>query len=655
VRRIAAALVAAWLLVALGPAGLGLPGGPHLARAAEYTLATVASYDVQPEKKRIAVAVDVTFTNTTPNPAGQFSVFEVVDLAIHNGATNVAARDSRGAMRVTVATRNGVNVASVRPRAPVRYKQKVTFRLTYILPDGAGPDVRVRPSAVVFPAWSFGTSGKVTISLPVDYEVKVDGDELTAVEDGATRRLESGAVADPTSWLARVIAVRPASYTTLNAGVVLSSGTVDLQVRAWNDDPAWGEETLALLSEALPLLEEEIGLDYPRVGPLAVVEVVPDVPGAISEPALGEGEIAVAFNQPDFTTLHQVAHVWISEQLAGDRWIREGFASQAAAAVAPQLKVALPYDPDTRLRELPDGVAFPLFSWGAGEATAQQDAFGYAASWALAERLAAAVGPDGLRLAWRRIAAGVGAYEPVGDEVPDPSGQPVTPVDTRRLLDQLEAVSGVELGQEFASHVFDEAAAAELPLRAAAREALDQLLVAASDWGAPDPVIADLSAWRFDVAQVAMAQARTWLDGRDELLAAIERAGLTTPDRLRDRYRTSGGGADAQDELDAEVAVVAGYADVRAMLSRTPSVVERVGLLGGEAPSSHLAAAATLFAEGDLRGAAEEVDAARARLAGAAADGLVRVISTAAVLAVLLGLAIVVARRRRPRGYTARP
>jgi hypothetical protein len=653
-RRLPAALLAAWLLVALGPAGLGLPG-PHLARAAEYTLATVASYDVQPDKERIAVAVDVTFTNTTPNPAGQFSVFEVIDLGIHNGATNVAARDSRGAMRVTVATRNGVNVASVRPRAPVRYKQKVTFRLTYILPDGAGPDVRVRPSAVVFPAWSFGTSGKVTVSLPVDYEVKVDGDELTAAEDGATRRLESGAVADPTSWLARVIAVRPASYTTLNAGVVLSSGTVDLQVRAWSDDPSWGEETLALLSDALPLLEEQIGLDYPRVGPLVVVEVVPDVPDALSEQPLGEGEIAVAFNQPDFTTLHQVAHVWISEQLAGDRWIREGFASQAAAAVAPQLKVALPYDPDTRLDELPEGVAFPLISWGAGEATAQQDAFGYAASWALAERLAAAVGPDGLRLAWRRIATGVGAYEPVGDEVAEPSGQPTTPVDTRRLLDQLEAVSGVELGEEFASHVFDEAAAAELPLRAAARDALEQLLVAAGDWGAPDPVIADLADWRFDVAQVAMAQAQTWLDGRDELLAAIERAGLMTPDRLRDRYRTAGGGADAQDELDAEAAVVAGYADVRAMLSRTPSVVERVGLLGGEAPSSHLAVAATLFAEGDLRGAAEEVDAARARLGGAAADGLVRVISAAAVLAVLLGLTIVVARRRRARGYTARP
>jgi hypothetical protein len=654
-RRLLTTLVAGALLVVLAPAGIALPGGGHLARAAEYTLATVASYDVQPDDERIALAVDVTFTNTTPNPAGQFSVFEVIDLAIHNGATNVAASDSRGALRITVASRNGVNVASVRPRAPVRYQQKVTFRLSYYLPDGAGPDVRVRPSAIVFPAWSFGTSGEVTITLPGDYEVRVDGDDLTAVEDGATVRLESGAVADPTSWLARVTAVRPASYTTLNAGVALASGTVDLQVRSWTDDPAWGEATLELLSRALPLLEEQVGLDYPRVGPLVVVESVPDIAGELSEPDVEGGEIAVAFNQPDFTTLHQAAHIWISEQLAADRWIREGFASQAAAAVAPELDVALPYDPDTRLAELPETVPFPLISWGAGEATAEQDAYGYAASWALAERLAEAVGPDALRLAWRRIAAGLGAYEPVGGDAPEPSGRPVTPVDARRLLDQFEAVSGVDLAAAFAADVFDEAAAAELPLRAAARQAHANLLVAAGDWGSPDPVIVDLSAWRFDDAQVHIAQALTWLAARDELLAAIERAGLATPERLRDRYRTSGGGPDAQDELDAESAVVAGYAEVRALLAQAPSIVERVGLLGGEEPSARLAVAATLFAEGDLRGAAEEVDAARARLAGAAADGLVRLASTAAVFAVLLALAILVARRRRARGYTARP
>jgi hypothetical protein len=653
-RRLAVAPFLAALLLALVPAGLAPPGSVRLARAAEYTLATVARYDVQPDDQRIVVAVDVTFKNTTPDPAGQFSVFNVVDLAIHAGATSVAASDSRGALRVSVATRSGVNVAGVSPRTPVRYNQTMAFTLTYLLPDAASPDVRVRSSAIVFPAWSFGTSGEVAITLPGDYEVRVDGDDLTAAQDAGAVRLESGAVADPTTWLARVTAVRPSSYTTLSAGVALAGGTVDLQVRAWTDDQAWGEATLALLSGALPLLEEQIGLDYPRVGPLVVVESVPDLVGELSEPVAEGGEIAVGFNQPPFTTLHQVAHVWLSEQLVADRWIREGFASQAAAAPAAGLQVALPYDPAARSTELAEA-AFPLISWGAGEATAEQDAYGYAASWALAERLAAAVGADAMHLVWRRMASGVGAYEPVGPEPPVISGRPVTPVDSRRLLDQLEAVTGSDLAAEFAAHVFDEAAAAELPKRAAARQANNDLLAAAGDWGAPDPVLADLAAWRFDEAQAAIAEAITWLAARDELLADIEAAGLTAPDRLRDRYRASGGGPDAQDELEAEAALVAAFDEVRARIAGEPSILERVGLLGGEQPSAQLAEASALFAEGDLRGAAEEVDAARARLAGASADGAVRLASAGAVLAVLLVLAILVARRRRARGYTARP
>jgi hypothetical protein len=318
------------------------------------------------------------------------------------------------------------------------------------------------------------------------------------------------------------------------------------------------------------------------------------------------------------------------------------------------LQVALPYDPTARASELA-AAAFPLISWGAGEATAEQDAFGYAASWALAQRLATAVGADALRMAWARIAAGMSAYEPIAEDPPAPSGRLISPVDSRGLLDHLEAVSGQDLAGEFEAHVFDAAAAADLPKRAAARQAYADLLVTAGDWGAPDPVLADLAAWRFDEAQAAIAEATAWLAARDELVAAIGAAGLAAPDRLRDRYRASGGGPDSQDELEAEAALVAAYSDVLARIQRQPSIVEQVGLLGGEKPSARLAEASALFAEGDLRGAAEEVDAARARLAGAFADGAVRLGSAAAVLVATLLLSIVVARRRRTRGYTARP
>jgi hypothetical protein len=70
-----------------------------------------------------------------------------------------------------------------------------------------------------------------------------------------------------------------------------------------------------------------------------------------------------------------------------------------------------------------------------------------------------------------------------------------------------------------------------------------------------------------------------------------------------------------------------------------------------------LADAGTLFAEGDLRGAAEAVEASRARLAAAALDGVVRMVSVAALVLLLVALAVWLLRRRSRAGsdYTAAP
>ena len=56
-----------------------------------------------------------------------------------------------------------------------------------------------------------------------------------------------------------------------------------------------------------------------------------------------------------------------------------------AAEVGTQLHLDRPYDPAARVKALA-AAAFPLESWGAGAATPEQDAYGYAASWQLIDR-----------------------------------------------------------------------------------------------------------------------------------------------------------------------------------------------------------------------------------------------------------------------------
>ena len=255
---------ASTLLLIVAVAVAMLIGAPRLARAAEYTLESTATYEVRPADGEIAVHVGLTFTNTTPDPEGQFSLFDELRLAIHDGAASVEATDADGELDVEVAEDDGVNVATIALREGLRFEDSIQVELDYLLADGAeDSEVRIGPSLVVFPAWGFGTAGEVTVDIPAGFEIRVDGDPLTE-EDGA---LTSGPIEDPTAWLALVTAVGPADFQSFEAAVPLEGGTADLLVRAFADDPEWGEATRDLLVRALPLIEREAGLPYPPVHP----------------------------------------------------------------------------------------------------------------------------------------------------------------------------------------------------------------------------------------------------------------------------------------------------------------------------------------------------------------------------------------------------
>ena len=642
-RRLACAVALA--LVALVP-----PGG---ARAAEYEMATTVRYVVDPVASRIAVTAEVTFTNTFPNPAGQISGFDHVDLAIQAGASEVAAADAKGLLQVDLAASDGALLASVRTRSRVRYEQTVSFSLSYVLADAATPDLHVRSRVVKFPAWGFGTSSQVTVTLPTGYEVRADGDPMLTDADESGSSLTSGAIPDPDRWLAVITAMRPGDYVTGSASVALTSGTIDLQVRSWRDDPAWGDRTLSLLVAALPMLEEAIGLPYPRVGPLVVTEAAG---GEISTGELppSAAEIEVAFDGSAFTLLHQAAHIWISDELAADRWIREGLASHYAARVAAPLGVPQPFDPAVRAGELAVD-AQPLASWGASSAGPRADAYGYAASWALIDRIATEVGEEDLGMALKRIIAGLSAYDPADPDAVAAGEPRFSAVDTRRLLDQLAAVGGVDLADFFEETALGPDSAGELAKRELARADYRRLVAMAGDWGAPDPIRAEMAAWRFDEARSAMEEAMAWLGERDELLGRVATAGIAAPDRLRERFALDGGGPGSRAELEAERAVVDAYLEVRQRAMEARGPLDRIGLFGGDDPQRILAEAGISFGDGKLQEAAASLDRLRLRLDRAQGDGAVRLAGGAMLLAVIgIGVGAYV-RRRAGSHYTAAP
>jgi hypothetical protein len=644
-RAIVLALAWLWLVAS------ALPGIAAPSRAADpYTLASEATYDVRPADGEIGVVVQLTLTNTTPDPEGQFSVFTEIKVAIHDAATDVTASDTDGDLEVGVAVEDGVNVATIQLRDDVRFEEEAGVELRYTLPDtDDDPHLRVRSALVVFPAWSFGTSGSVSIAIPAGYEIRVDGDPMTD-EDG---RLVSGPIEDPGQWLSLVTAVQPAEYMQLEATVPLQGGTADLLVRAFTDDEAWGQRTIDLVTEALPLLEDEIGLPYPRIGQIILTESVATDSTGFGEGAGGGNEIQVAYDQPPFTALHQVAHVWLSPSLIESAWIREGLASHVAAHVGTELGVEPPYDPAAESESRAEA-AVRLDTWSSSDGP-EAEAYGFAASWDVINQLEAAAGEDALRAVLARVASSIGPYE-VDELEPEPpaegGGEPDAPLTTRSFLDHLETVSDADVSSIFADRVLTDEDVALLEPRAAARAAFDELAAAAESWGAPDPVRAAMVAWNFDEAGSQIADAMEWLDERDALLARLEDAGLATPDRLRQAYTAYGGGPEARSELDAERSVVEEYQAAADKVNGQRSFIQRIGLVGGPDPDAQLSLASGRFGDGDLRGALDAIAEAQSIVGAAETGGFVRLASVVVLALVLVVAAVILFRRRA--SYTSR-
>ena len=648
---IARRLVVAPVLAALAASALLVtPGPPPAVRAQEYELESEATYVVDPEAGEIAVTVALEFTNTTPDPDGQFSVFEEIRLAVHDDAAEVAASDGDGQLEVTVEDEDDVRVASIELRDPLRFEDRVEVEMTYRLPDTDDPQLRVRPSVVVFPAWSFGTGGEVRVTVPDGYEVRVDGDPL-AFEDGD---FVSGQIDDPSEWLALVTAVRPAEYRTVDDTVPLSGGTADLRVRAFPDDEAWGDRTRDLVAAVLPALEEELGLPYPLIGQLVVTETVPIDSSGFGEGLAGGTEILIAYDQPPFTAVHQVSHVWLSASFADARWIREGFASAVAARVAATLELDVPYDPAEAAADRAAD-AFALDAWTA-DAGPAGEAYGYAASWAIIEELEDRVGFEALRRVLRRVAASLGPYQAASIE-PEPTvegvGSPALPLSSRSFLDHLETVTGdSSIADLFAERVLRGEDVAQLPARAEARQAFDRLFAAAGSWGTPDPVRGAMTAWSFDDARRQIDEAAAWLQSRDALALRMQAAGLSPSDRLQQAYRAFGGGPESDAQLDAHAAVLEAYVETADRVNAERSLVERIGLIGGGDPARELALANGHFASGELRESLGAITEAQRMLVAAEAGGIVRLVSAGIVLVLLLALAVALSRRRA--AYTGR-
>jgi hypothetical protein len=658
VRALAAAIIAAASM------GLGQMGAPMSARAAapDLTFVTAATYEVLPDEGRVAVTVRITATNHLRDTVTRRYFFEEGYLSVLPGTSNFALAAASGTPRVTVASRGETGVLlRLRFGSRLASGESMDLTLTFDLPDpGGAPDrpLRISPSIVAFQAWAFATAAtpgsSVEVRIPGGYAVVVGRGPLggPAMEAPGWQVFSSGPLDAPLTYVADVTADRPGELLGVPRSTSVGDATVIVVPRAWPDDDAWRARVADLVLAGLPALGAEIGLPWPLEGRLVIEETLARGSGGYAgafDPAAMAMEVGFAASPA--VILHEAAHGWFNGLLVGDRWIAEAFASYYAERAAQALGVTIA---SPELADAPAPAALPLNAWNpSGEGLTDADAYGYAASLALAREIEALIGDEALRAVWQAAASGEPAYQPIGANAAAGPDTGAAPPDWRALLDLLEdradPAATPALERLWLRWVTRPADARLLVPRASARAAYEAIVVAAAPWALPDSIRIAMRNWQFDAALGLLADAEAVLSQRDAVAAAAAAAGLTRPDALRVAFEGEAGLSAAMAEAATEIAVIGRISEAATARIAEPDLAAHVGLIGAD-PEADIAAARAAFAEGDLDGAIAHAD--RAGSAWTAVPELARrrIISAALLtLAGLLLVAVIVQRLRRQR------
>ena len=626
------------------------------------TLVAATTYDALPDEHRVAVTVKITATSTLKDTVTRRFYSDRAYLAVPASATKLRISAASGKPSVTVSSRKAdAAVLLVRFGSQLAAGKSISLTLTFDIADpGGAPDrvLRISPSLVLFSAWGIGTDGvagsTVRVRFPSGYGVSIGRGPLSGpvTESDGHLVYASAPLSTPGTFVADLAADRPGLLVDGHRSVSVGSRTVELNIRAWPDDPDWRAQISDMLTRGLPALGAAIGVDW-LIGPtLEVRETISATAGEAGTGSEGAGGFDAAAGRLDIpytadptVVLHGAAHAWFNATLVGDRWIAEGFAGLATAEAGSALGVQI-RSPAMTVEAL--GHAVPLNGWVVG---GPNDDFGYAASLQLARNIAARAGTTALRAAWADAATGTVAYQPMDPLVDGPVDAPergAGPVDWRTLLDLIEEHSDRSFDGLWRAWVVRPSDAALLDARAGARVLYAATVKAAAPWVPPRSVRDSMRAWQFDAATNELQDLMSVIDQRESITRAAAAAGLQPPAALRHVFEGTSGVAAAAAEAVTEQAVIDVFNEALAGEPTDPGAMTVIGVLGTD-PQAEIVAAREAFAAGDLDATVSHARAARAIWAGADDVGGRRIISGATLaFAVVVLLWLLVHRRRAP-------
>jgi len=636
-------------------------------------------YRVFPDDGQVEVEVAFAVTNQVPNRQQGFqiiqtffeSIFDVipdvaVDLkAVRDNGDNLAITPSvLSAEDAALFEESPFTVWDIDLGPNLFFQQTRRFTVSYRLPDGeARTDdawARVNPAFASFPVGASGDPGlaSVRVEYPPGYVVEWFGSDMERSNPFGATVLTADAIPDPQTFFAVMfgsseigLSSRPVEVEGIEGELIISS---------WPGDVEWDAFIERGLVEGIPLLVDEIGVEWPVEGELEVIETVAPAlagyAGWFYEPSGSDGtDAAIDVGEELLFDLlgHEIAHAWFNDDFTRMRWLNEGLAEYFGIRLATELEVDDLNEFDS-VTPRSDG-AVDLIEWSAPAFNLEEEEeateeFGYSASYQLISELADEIGPERLEATLVALFAQQNPYRPA---LTDPGQKRV---DWRDLLDGFEIVGGSEMAEDlFVTWVLGDDEEEELEGRSDAQAAVAGLADVDPGWATPDVLPQLLADWDFSDAQDLVAEMTAILDDAQALLDDAAARGLELPPEPQQAYESVETMSAGFDDSRAAVALQRTALDrVLGAYDRSDeptAFFENIGLYGTDIEAVVMDAHAA-FEAGDYDAAEALADDVDRLLDDAESLGQQRLLKLvgAVVGFLLLVLLLVLMIRRRRRG-----
>jgi hypothetical protein len=641
-------------LLALAAALFFLPSGRNIARGDELLrIESSINYSVDTEEPSVAVTWEISLENNDPSTqfgAGQVFFYEGLSLPVLTGATKVSAISGEGTQLFTA---QSANESAVLDQVDVSFDHNLffgdayDFTLSYELPETRSDTLLVTEAYVYVPLIVLGDEASVTVDAPSESPWQPD----LAAQDCALSGEELQCSGSDALYLAGLLEViRPDLTSTIAFEAPLAEGNVSVSLTYFEGDDETAAHQRDVITGTLSLIEEAYGWPYP--GPDSFTVTHGGRQKAFGYEGLADcgGErgcqIIISPVATDYTLVHELAHLWSGAYQT--RWLSEGFAEWITYQVEGSVPGGLLQGEHIRLPAA--STPLQLDDWGdpesiigADEGYLELTQAGYDYSLRFIEELEDTVGADGLRAVNKAIA------------------ESSLPVESRRYMDFLEDVTGLNPDALFTLWVFPESYDSLIELRREARDRYASVAAELADGGFSDePLTAireNISEWRFDEAMVAMDQIETNL-GRyaeikselDALLSDADALGLVVPESLSsalERWEFE----EVEDLMTLTRQALGTYGRAVDRVNEPRSLWQKFGLIGDD-PDGELDAAETAFESGAFSRSEEHSESAISMIDRASSAATRRVLVVAGILGafvVAFGVAYVIAITRQQK------